>query len=82
MNQNDFFYFLFSNAVNQAIMNRQRNTAPLPEDQQEALEKILDAIHDLFENKQKIKNDYQPQAFDAVVLKIAAEIGWSNRGYF
>ncbi len=82
MNQNELMNNIFSAMVNQAIMNQQKNVALLPEDQQEAQKKILDAIHDLIENKKKIKQEFQPQVFDAVVLKIASETGWINGGYF
>lgn len=82
MNQNEWMRNILSAMVNQAIMNQQRGVAPLPEDQQEAQKKILDAIHDLIENKQKIKLEYQPQVLDAVILKIASEIGWMNGGNF
>ena len=82
MNQDEWMRNIFSAMVNQAIMNRQRGVVPLPEDQQEAQKKILDAIHDLIENKQKIKLEYQPQVLDAVILKIASETGWINGGGF
>lgn len=82
MNQNELMNNIFSAMVNQAIMNQQKNVALLPEDQQEAQKKILDAIHDLIENKKKIKPEFQPQVFDAVVLKIASETGWINGGHF
>lgn len=82
MNQNEWMNNIFSAMVNQAILNQQNHVAPLPEDQQEAQKKILDAIHDLIENKGKIKPEYQPQVFDVVILKIAAETGWMNGGHF
>ena len=71
---------IFSALVNQAIINQNNRTEPLPPDQQEAEKKILDAIHDLNENKAKIKREYQPQVWDAMILKIASEIGWFNGG--
>jgi hypothetical protein len=82
MNQSEWMNNIFSAMVNQAIINQQKSVLPLPEDQQEAQKKILDAIHDLIENKQKIKLEFQPQVFDAVILKIASEIGWMNGGSF
>lgn len=82
MNQSEWMNNIFSAMVNQAIINQQKSVLPLPEDQQEAQKKILDAIHDLIENKQKIKFEFQPQVFDAVILKIASEIGWMNGGSF
>ena len=80
MNQNEWMRVIFSAMVDRAIINRQKNIAPLPDDQQEAQKKILDAIHDLMKNKQKIEPEYQPQVLDAIILKIAAEIGWLNGG--
>ncbi|NBH34267.1 hypothetical protein D3Z58_12015 [Clostridiaceae bacterium] len=82
MNQNEWMNNIFSAMVNQAIMNQQKNVALLPGDQQEAQKKIFDAIHDLIENKEKIKPEFRPQVFDAVILKIASETGWINGGHF
>ena len=79
MNQNEFFSSIFSAMVNQAIIN-QNSHRPLPQDQQEVEKKIMDAIHDLYENKAKISLEYRQQIWDAVVLKIASEIGWHNGG--
>ena len=79
MNQ-DFLYTLFSNAVNQSLMNKETRWQQLPPDQQEALDKMLDAIHDFIENKGKILPQYQEQAFDSVMLKLAAEMGWQIGG--
>ena len=70
MNQNELMNNIFSAMVNQAIMNQQKNVALLPEDQQ-----------DLIENKKKIKPEFQPQVFDAVILKIESETGWINGGH-
>ena len=80
MNQNELMSSIFSAMVNQAIVNTQSQTVLLPKDQQEAQDKILDAIHDIAENRAKIKPEYQAQVYDAIVLKIASEIGWNNRG--
>ena len=82
MNQSEWMNNIFSAMVNQAIINQQKSVLPLPEDQQEAQKKILDAIHDLIDNKQKIKFEFQPPVLDAVILKIASEIGWMNGGSF
>ncbi len=76
----DFFNNAFSAMVNGALMRRAQWPAPLPQDQKEAEEKILQAIHDLFENKEKIQEPYQSQVVDDVVLKIASEIGWNTFG--
>ncbi len=80
MNENNYFQVAFNNAVNQALLNKERMWRTLPEDQQEALDKILTAIHDINENKRKILPAYQAQAWDAIILKLAAEMGLNNGG--
>ena len=84
MNPNNFWRDFLSNAfsamVNQALIRQSHGSAPLPQDQKEAEEKILQAIHDLFENKAKIQGPYQSQVFDEVILKIASEVGWNTFG--
>ena len=80
MNQNELWTNIFSAMVNQAIMNQSKHNRPLPQDQREAQEKILNAIHDLCENKGKISPEYRAQVFDAMVLKLASEIGWNYGG--
>lgn len=51
MSENQFMNTVFSAMVNQAIQNRENWVSPLPQDQEEAQKKVLDAIHDLVENK-------------------------------
>lgn len=80
MNQIELMSSIFSAMVNQAIANTHSQRILLPQDQQEAQDKILDAIHDMIENREKIKPEYQAQVYDAIVLKIASEIGWNNGG--
>ncbi len=80
MSENQFMNTVFSAMVNQAIQNRGSWVSPLPPDQEEAQKKILDAIHELVENKAKIKPEYQAQVFEAMVLKFAAETNWHNGG--
>ena len=75
MNENDLLYMIFNNAVNQAVLNKKNVWQSLPQDQQEALNKMLDAIHDFNENRNKIRPIYQRQAMDAVLLKMASEMG-------
>ena len=72
--------YIFSSMVNQAIINQNNRVQPLPQDQQEALNKILSGIHDIFEGKAEIKPEYEAQIRDSVVLKIASEMGWHNGG--
>lgn len=80
MSENEFINTVFSAMVNQAIQNRGSWVRPLPEDQEEAKRKILDSIHDLMENKAKIKSEYQTQVLEEMVLKVAAELNWFNGG--
>lgn len=80
MSENQFMNTVFSAMVDKAIQNRENWISPLPKDQEEAQKKILDAIHDLMENKAKIKPEYQTQVFEAMVLKFAAETDWHNGG--
>ena len=82
MNQNELINSIFSAMVNQAIANTHSHNVLLPQDQQEAQDKILNAIHDMIENKEKIKPEYQAQVYNAIVLKVASEIGWINGGNY
>ncbi len=78
MNLNELLNSIFSAMINQAIANQNSQKVLLPQDQQEAQKKILDAMHDICENIVKIKPEYQSQVRDAAILKIATEIGWIN----
>lgn len=80
MSENEFINTIFSAMLNQAVKNRENWVSPLPQDQEEAQRKILDAIHDLMENKTKIKPEYQTQVLEAAVIKIAAEMNWRDGG--
>ena len=79
---NGLFSELMDRAVNQAIQNQTTRWRELPKDQKEAEDKILRAIHDLFENRSKIKPEYGQQVDDAIVLKIAAELNRRNGGNY
>lgn len=68
----------FSSLVNQSIANTRKQNIKLPQDQQEALDKILEAIHNLNENWSKIAPQYKPVAFHESILKVAAETGWND----
>ena len=81
MNQNEYFMMVFNSLVNQALVNRESNWKALPIDQQQELNKMLNAIHDFIQGKNNIRPEYQAQVFDAVVLKVAAEIGMVVGGY-
>lgn len=78
MNQNEILMNMFASLVQQAITNKAQQWKTLPPDQKEALEKMLDAIHTLIENKKKISGEYQKQVFDAMVLQIATETGFGR----
>jgi len=77
MNQNEIMGMVFSGLVNQSIEYQNSKHTNLPDDQQEAIDKMLKAIHDFCENKAIIKPEYQADAFAASVLKVAAELGWN-----
>ena len=78
MNDQSFINKIISDLVNQALIRRGQAQLPLPDDQKEAEKKILDAIHDLFEAKKSVKEDYRNQIIDAMIIKIAIELGWIN----
>lgn len=78
MNQNEILMNMFASLVQQAIINKAQQWKPLPPDQKEALEKMLDAIHTLIENKKKISGEYQIQVFVTMVLQIATETGFGK----
>ncbi len=71
---NYIFTMMFNSLVNQAIINKAVQWKQLPQDQQEALDKMLSAIHDLVENKSKIHPQYQQQALEAMALKLVSEM--------
>ncbi|MBO4852394.1 MAG: hypothetical protein J5477_02035 [Schwartzia sp.] len=75
-NMNPLLHQLFSALVNQSIINQRQRTVILPKGQQEALNKILEALHDFNENWSKIEPAFKPIAFEESILKIASEIGW------
>ncbi len=79
---NGLFSELMDRAVNQVIQTQTTRWRELPKDQKEAEDKILSAIHDLFENRSKIKPEYGQQVDDAIVLKIAAELNRRNGGNY
>ncbi len=81
MNQFDFVNMFLSNAINQSIINTQsRLNRSLPEEQQEAQEKMLKAIHDLASEWRKISPEFKQQVSDTCIAKAAVEFGWRNGG--
>lgn len=79
-NLNTLLSEMFDRAVNQAIKNQNTRQRLLPEDQKQAQDEILSAIHSLFESRDKIKPEYIQQVNDAIILKIAAEFNRRNGG--
>ena len=79
-NLNTLLSEMFDRADNQAIKNQNTRQRLLPEDQKQAQDEILSAIHSLFESRDKIKPEYIQQVNDAIILKIAAEFNRRNGG--
>ena len=75
MDTQDILRSIFSSMVNQSLINRENQWVKLPDSQEQALNSILNDIHDIFENRKKIDDKYQQQALDAFVLKMASEMG-------
>ena len=75
MDTQDILRCIFSSMVNQSLINRENQWVKLPDRQEQALNSILNDIHDIFENRKKIDDKYQQQALDAFVLKMASEMG-------
>lgn len=74
MYQNIWIENLKNAVINQAMMNKLQQWKPLPPDQKEAIDHMLDCVHELFEYKRKIRPEYQSQALDAIVLRFAMEM--------
>lgn len=80
MNYEELIKKIISNALNQSLINREKQWVLLPQDQQKALNDILDAIHDVKSNMDKIEPKYRSQATDAMIIKLATEFGMINGG--
>ena len=83
---NELMRSLLSNMIDQSIRNQQYWTQ-LPYEQQQVLDEILEEIHDVATSMNKINSNeckvlpqYQAQFRDAMVLKLATELGMINRG--
>lgn len=77
---------LLSDKVDESIRNQQY-WVQLPYDQQQVLNEILEEIHDIAtgidkinSNKRKVLPRYIPQVQDAMILKLATELGMINGG--
>ncbi len=75
-----------SGKVNESIRNQQY-WVQLPYDQQQVLNEMLEEIHDIAtsidkitSNERKVQPQYVPQFKDAMLLKLATELGWNNGG--
>ena len=75
---NNILYTMFDNLVSQCILDRENNWKKLPEDQEEALGRILDSVHTICEKIKEISPENQNQAREAFILKVASEFGWKN----
>ena len=77
---------LLSGQINESILNQQY-WVQLPSEQQQILDEILENIHDIatdmseiVSNERKVLPQYQTQFRDAMVLKLATELGMITRG--
>ena len=77
---------LLSDKVNECIRNQQY-WVHLPDEQQQVLDEILDEIHDIASsidkinsNEHKVLPKYIAQFRDAMILKMATELGMMNGG--
>ncbi len=83
---NELIHSLISDMVNESIHNQQY-WVQLPYEQQQTLDEILEEIHNIATSVDKINSNecqvlsqYQAQARDAMVLKLATELGMINGG--
>lgn len=72
------FRTLFSKVVKQSQANKKTKWKPLPDDQQEILNHMLDIVQDFSDHKKKIKPEFKSQILDAVILKVADEMGMTK----
>lgn len=82
----EFVRSLLSNLVNESICN-QEYWVQLPCEQKKVLDEMLAEIHDLVTSMDKIDSNgrkvlpqYQAQVRDAMIIKLATELGMINRG--
>lgn len=75
MNQAEFIQSIISGIINQSLINQQYYHNPLPDDQKQAQEEMLKALHDLITAANKVEPQYRPQVGGTCALKIAAEMG-------
>lgn len=83
---NELIRSLLSGQINESILN-QKNWVQLPYEQQQILDEILEDIHDIAtgvnkieSNERKVLRQYQAQFRDAMVLKLATELGMISGG--
>lgn len=82
----DLVRFLISEKIDESITNQQ-NWGQLPRDQKQILDEILEAIHDMVTSLNKVYSyehevlpQYKGQFQDAIVIKLATELGMINGG--
>ena len=83
---NELIRSLLSGQINESILN-QKNWVQLPYEQQQILDEILEDIHEIAtginkiaSNERKVLRQYQAQFRDAMVLKLATELGMISGG--
>lgn len=64
--------------IDQGLINLNNRQNPLPDDQKQAQEDMLKALHDLITAANKVEPKYRPQVCDTCVIKFAIEMGWIN----
>ena len=73
-------HYMCANAITQSKYNKKKTWKKLPEDQEKALNEMLNGIQDAAkiynENMKKIKPQYKSQIVDAMILKAASAFGW------
>ena len=82
----EFIRSLLSGQINESILNQQY-WVQLPSEQPQILDEILEDIHDIatgmnkiVSNERKVLPQYQTQFRDAMVLKLATELGMIDGG--
>jgi len=83
---NEFIRSLLSSKINESICNQQY-WVQLPYEQKQILDEILEEIHSIATSMDKINSrehevspQYQRQFRDAMILKLATELGMINGG--
>ena len=82
----DLIRSMISNMIDESIRNRQY-WVQLPADQQQILDEILEKLHDIAtdvnkicSNEHKVLPQYRAQFTDAMAIKLATELGMMDGG--